>query len=123
MLADGLPGGINFDKVLYSDSETSAQTYGGYDLYANIIACYALRAYAKMAAECGLDEQARRWAGYSDRLYDGIMEVFTLDSERYGRIFTDNTYDCWTHEYKRFGPLFCSPTWRPTTRLCGRRAV
>ena len=100
------PEESNFDKVLYSDSEASAQTYGGYDLYSNIIACYALRAYAKMAAESGLDEQARRWKAYGDRLYDGIMEVFTLDSERYGRIFTDNTYDCWTHEYKRFGPLF-----------------
>lgn len=100
------PEESNFDKVLYSDSEASTQTYGGYDLYSNIISCYALRSYAKMAEESGLKEQAERWAEYSNRLYDGIMEVFTLNSERYGRIFIDNTYDCWTHEYKRFGPLF-----------------
>lgn len=100
------PEESNFDKVLYSDSEASTQTYGGYDLYSNIIACYALEAYGRMAAECGMEEKAARWRCYSQRLYQGLLEVFTLEDPRCGRIFTDNTYDCWTYEYKRFGPLF-----------------
>ena len=59
-----------------------------------------------MAAECGMEQKGNRWQSYGEKLYQGLMEVFTLESQRYGRIFTDNTYDCWTHEYKRFGPLF-----------------
>jgi hypothetical protein len=38
----------NFNGILYSHSETSSQTFGGYDLYANIISSIALELYARL---------------------------------------------------------------------------
>ena len=38
----------NFNGILYSHSETSSQTFGGYDLYSNIISAIALELYARL---------------------------------------------------------------------------
>lgn len=42
------PEESNFDRVLFSESETSTQTHGGYDLFSSIIASEALKCYAKL---------------------------------------------------------------------------
>jgi len=100
------PSESNFDKVLYSESEASRHVYGGYDLFSNTYAYYALRGYSILAQEIGDTELSEKCSGYALLLRIGIMERFTAVHPRYGRIFTDTLDDCWTWEYKRFAPLF-----------------
>ncbi len=103
------PDKSNFNKVLYSESEASTQIYGGYDLFSNTFAYFALKAYEILAEViCDL-EMKKKCINYSALLKEGIMERFTSIHPRYGRIFIDTIDDCWTWEYKRFAPLFLLP--------------
>ncbi|MCQ2428871.1 MAG: hypothetical protein MJ192_00935 [Clostridia bacterium] len=99
------PKQSNFDRILYSHSETSSQTYGGYDLYANVISLTALRMYARMFDELGENNYANELRRLADKLEAGVTEIFTLDHPKFGRVWTDTTDDCWTYEYKRFCAL------------------
>jgi hypothetical protein len=100
------PSESNFDKVLYSESEASTQQYGGYDLYSNTIAFYALQGYAILAKAADDKGMAEKCLSAAILLRKGILERFTTNHPRYGKIFTDTIDDCWTWEYKRFAPLF-----------------
>lgn len=99
------PKASNFDNILYSHSETSSQTYGGYDLYANVISLTALRMYARLFDELGEGAYADELRRLADKLEAGVTAIFTMDHPKYGRVFTDTTDDCWTYEYKRFCAL------------------
>lgn len=98
------PKESNFDRVFYSESETSTQTYGGYDLYSNVISVTALRLYARLFSEIGESEYAGRLNTLADTVKAGIFDRFTLCHPRFGNVLTDTTDDCWTYEYKRFAP-------------------
>lgn len=100
------PTESNFDKVLYSESEASTQQYGGYDLFSNIYAYYALEAYAILAKDMEDKELSEKCSQYAARLKSGIMQKFIGEHPRYGKIFVDTIDDCWTWEYKRFAPVF-----------------
>jgi len=100
------PQQSGFDGVLASESEASTQLYGTYDLFSNYFAFYGLKAFAKIAAQIGDKTKEDRWNQYAEKLHQGIMDRFTTDHPRYGKIFVDIIYDCWTWEYKRFVPLF-----------------
>lgn len=99
------PKQSNFDRILYSHSETSSQTFGGYDLYANVISLTALRMYAQLFDELGEGDYADELRRLANRLEAGVTEIFTLDHSKFGKVWTDTTDDCWTYEYKRFCAL------------------
>lgn len=99
------PAESNFDRILYSHSETSTQIGGGYDLYSNVISLTALRMYARLfdvLEDTAFAADLRRLA---DKLACGVKEIFTMRHLRYGQVWTDTTDDCWTYEYKRFCAL------------------
>lgn len=98
-----------FDRVLYSESEASTQEFGGHDLFSNAQCWYGLRAYARLAEGMGEPQLAMRWGKLAQRLGDGILGFFTTQHPRFGRIFTDSTYDCWTWESKALAPLLLAP--------------
>ena len=100
------PGSSNFDRVLYSESEASTQKFGGYDLFSNVFAFYALKGYCVLFEAAGDPVMSEKCSKYADLIRIGIMERFTTIHPRYGRIFTDTIDDCWTWEYKRFAALF-----------------
>jgi len=103
------PGESLFDRVLYSQSEASTQEFGGHDLFSNALACQALRAYARLADAMGDQKLQNRWNALAEKLWEGILACFTTEHPRYGRVFVDTTYDCWTWEAKRLAPLFLAP--------------
>jgi hypothetical protein len=103
------PSRSGFDGVLSSETEASTQQNGCFDLYSNYYAYMGLKAFVRLAGWVDDNERGRKWNDYADRLLEGIMSAFTTMHPRYGRIFVDNTYDCWTWEYKRFIPLFLAP--------------
>ncbi len=100
------PAESGFDGVLCSRSEASYQGFGGFDLFSNTYAAYALRAFERLASTLGHTDDAARWRSRADALWQGLMNTFVIDQPRHGRIFTDINEDCWTYEYKRFAPLF-----------------
>lgn len=98
-----------FNKVLSSESEASTQQAGTYDLFSNYYAYNGLKAYAKLAKNAGDKAKEERWNQYADKLLVGIMDMFTTTHPRYGKIFVDINYDCWTYDYKRLVALFLAP--------------
>ena len=108
------PEVTNFDRLLFSETEASTQTYGGYDLFSNLYAVMALRGYGKMFKRMaenkgGTEEDAQMCIdceALANQLYEGCGERFTMDHPRYGDVYTDTLDDCWTYEYKRFADLF-----------------
>ena len=103
------PKESNFDRVLYTHSETSTQILGGYDLYSNFISYYAELLYASLFNELGDVEYAEKLRTFCRELKAGIFERFVMDHPKYGKVLTDTTDDCWTYEYKRFVPaLICT---------------
>ncbi len=98
----------NFEEILFSHSETSSQTYGGYDLYGNMISLYALRQYAKLFDLLGDGAYANNLRRLADRIYAGLEKRFLMHHPAYGEVWTDTTDDCWTYEYKRFAALLFS---------------
>jgi len=100
------PDKSGFDKVLYSESEASTQKYGGYDLFSNTYALYALESYKILAQELEDKVLMQKCKSLSAVLKKGIMEKFTSEHPKFGRIFADTIEDVWTWEYKRFSPLF-----------------
>ena len=106
------PAESNFNGILYSHSETSSQTFGGYDLYSNIISSIALELYARlfdMLDETAYAADLRRLAADLRR---GCSERFLMDHAKFGKVWTDTTDDCWTYEYKRFADLILSSDYR-----------
>ncbi len=103
------PKESGFDKVLSSETEAATQQYGIFDLFSNWYAYTSLKAFTRLSDWTGDKAKEDRWNNYADRLYNGIMNMFTTIHPRYGKIFTDVAYDCWTYEYKRFVPLFLAP--------------
>ncbi len=103
------PKESGFDKVLSSETEAANQQYGNFDLFSNWYAYTGLKAFAKLAKRVGDKTMEDRWNQYADILYKGIMSMFTTIHPRFGKIFVDIAYDCWTYEYKRFVPLFLAP--------------
>ena len=106
------PAESNFNGILYSHSETSSQTFGGYDLYANIISSIALELYARLFDVLDEGDYAADLRRLADKLRGGCAERFLMDHEKYGRVWTDTTDDCWTYEYKRFADLILSSDYR-----------
>ena len=103
------PKESNFDRVLYTHSETSTQILGGYDLYSNVISYYAELLYAEIFDDLGDHAYAEELRGFCRELKAGISEKFVMEHPEYGRVLTDTTDDCWTYEYKRFVPaLICT---------------
>lgn len=96
------PAESNFDRVLYTHSETSTQILGGYDLYSNMISYYAELLYAQLFDALGDVDYAAELRGFCARLKRGIFDRFVMEHPRFGKVFTDTTDDCWTYEYKRF---------------------
>ncbi|RLD09751.1 MAG: hypothetical protein DRI44_07780 [Chlamydiae bacterium] len=103
------PKESHFNGVLHSETEASTQKYGEYDLFSNTMACYGLRALARVAEQTNHKKEAERWSQKADELWAGIIKTFTTEHPRYGTIFVDDANDCWTYEYKRFAPLMLSP--------------
>lgn len=102
------PKESNFDRVLYTHSETSTQILGGYDLYSNVISYYAELLYADIFDDIGDHAYADELRRFCRELKAGISERFVMDHPVYGRVLTDTTDDCWTYEYKRFVPALIS---------------
>jgi len=92
----------NFDGVLFSHSETSAQALGGYDLYANIISVTAMRMYARLFDALGQGVYADRLRALAESIHAAAKQKFTMQDYRSGAVWTDTNDDCWTYEYKRF---------------------
>jgi len=103
------PEQSHFNGVLHSETEASTQKYGEHDLFSNTMACYGLRALARVAEQNNHKKEAERWTKNADELWKGIIDTFTTKHPRYGTIFVDDANDCWTFEYKRFAPLMLSP--------------
>ena len=100
-----------FDGVLFSHSETSSQTYGGFDLYANIISRTALILYALLFDELGDVDYAAELRRLAGVLLEGAKERFLMDHGQLGKVWTDTTDDCWTYEYKRFVEILMACDW------------
>ena len=99
------PAESNFSDILYSESETSTQNTGGYDLFSNIISSYAMLAYSRLFNEMGRYEYAKELEEFSSTLRNNTKNHFLMKHPRYGDVFTDTTDDCWTYEYKRMVDL------------------
>ncbi len=106
------PKESNFNGVLYSHSETSTQEYGGYDLYANTISAVALELYARLFDALGDCIYAGELRGLSGRIREGCKRYFLMEHDKYGKVWTDTTDDCWTYEYKRFADLILTSDYR-----------
>lgn len=103
------PEQSNFCGVLASESEASIQDCSLPDLFSNVISIYALLAYAELAKSSGLDKLEKESRTLAELLCSGIDKVFLADTEPFGKVYHDCTYDCWTYDYKRFAGLFlCS---------------
>jgi hypothetical protein len=98
-----------FNRVLRSESEASSQALGAYDLFSNAVSYYALVAYGRLAEAMKDAKFAGKCQKYAEILLNGIVDVFVTDHPRYGKIFVDVIYDCWTWEYKRFALVFLQP--------------
>ena len=72
------PAESNFDRILYSHSETSTQIGGGYDLYSNVISLTALRMYARLFDVLEDTAYAAELRRLTDKLERGVREIFTL---------------------------------------------
>jgi hypothetical protein len=103
------PADSGFDGVLCSESEASNGEYGGYDLFSNSYAYYALRAFSELArvmSEPGLEE---RWLAYAERLWAGIEDMFVTTHPRHGRVLCEPESDNWPSELKRMASLLLIP--------------
>lgn len=100
------PEESNFDRVLYSESEASNQSWGGYDLFSNAQCIFGLCGYAMMFDDLKERELAERCRAAAGTLWKGCLERFGQKHFKYGLVLTDTTDDGWTWEYKRFAPLF-----------------
>lgn len=100
------PEASGFDGVLWSETEMSTQLKGLCDLNSNTYCVYGLRAVARVAEAIGEAECAARWNELADRLWSGVMERFTNEHPRYGRIWVDTNFDAPSYEFKRFAPLW-----------------
>ena len=58
-----------------------------------------------MASDAGLKTLEKECRDMADLLRRGVDELFLSDS-RYGQVYHDITYDCWTYDYKRFAHAF-----------------
>jgi hypothetical protein len=75
----GHPGLTMLDDLnLISSAGPGDQHFGAF-LYSNACVVAGLRAAARLAAELGLDESARRWGACADRIWEGgiLKEVVT----------------------------------------------
>ena len=95
----------NFYNIFYSHSEASTQTMGGYDFYSNILICYALDMYACMFDALEETNYANRCREVANSVREQAFKIFTFEHNKYGKVTTDTTDDCWTYEYKRFAPI------------------
>jgi hypothetical protein len=98
-----------FDKVLCSESESTYETLGGYDLFSNAYACAALRVFSRLACAMGDDPLAVRWLGYADRLRSGMEQLFIGTHPRYGKVWCEPESDNWPSELKRLASLLLMP--------------
>ncbi len=94
----------NFKGLFYTSSESGAQC-GAYDLYSNVISCFALRMYARMFDAMEEAALAARCRSIATSVLARAYEIFTMHHPRHGDVLTDTNDDCWTYEYKRFVPL------------------
>lgn len=92
----------NFCGVLSSESETSCQQHSLPDLYSNGITVYALEGYARIFQFMGDVKMQHECMTLKKILNDGANEYFLTEREKFGKIYQDSTYDCWTYDYKRF---------------------
>lgn len=99
------PKESNFSDILYSESETSTQITGGYDLFSNIISAYAMLAYSRLFYEMGREEYAKQIEDFSWEIREAVGRHFMMKHPRFGNVYTDTTDDCWTYEYKRMVDL------------------
>lgn len=61
------PKESNFTDILFSESETSTQITGGYDLFSNLISSFALLGYAELFREIGEADYASELADFAER--------------------------------------------------------
>ena len=94
-----------FRVLLANESESSTQMFAISDLFSNVMSMYSLEAYAIMASDAGLKTLEKECRDMADLLRRGVDELFLSDS-RYGQVYHDITYDCWTYDYKRFAHAF-----------------
>lgn len=92
----------NFCGVLSSESETSCQQHSFPDLYTNGIMVYALEGYARIFNYIGDAVSEQECLTLKKILDDGANEYFVTHREKFGELYQDSTYDCWTYDYKRF---------------------
>lgn len=92
----------NFCGVLSSESETSCQQHSLPDLYSNGIMVYALEGYARIFKFMGDAEMEKECLALKKILNDGANDYFVTTREKFGELYQDSTYDCWTYDYKRF---------------------
>lgn len=96
----------NFEKVLWSESEASVQGYSVPDLFSNVSSVYALEAYGYLFEDAGEPAYAKKSRDLATLLREGIDQVFLSRSEKWGEIYHDCNYDCWTYDYKRYAYAF-----------------
>jgi hypothetical protein len=103
------PQESGYDQVLCSESESTYETLGGYDLFSNAYAHAALQAFARLAHAMGDDPLAVRWQDYADRLQSGMEQVFVGTHPRYGKVWCEPESDNWPSELKRLASLLLMP--------------
>jgi hypothetical protein len=103
------PGESSFEDVLCSESESTYGDLGGYDLFSNSYAYYALVVFSKLAEDIGEKACYERWKCYADRLMKGIEKVFTGSHYKYGAVLVEPESDNWPSEIKRMASLLLMP--------------
>jgi len=93
------------EGMLFSESEASTQTFGGYDVFSNLISAYALTGYARLFRVIGNEAYADTLDALSAEIREGVRTHFTMEHPRYGQVLTDTIDDGWTYEYKRMVDL------------------
>lgn len=100
------PAESGYNGMLYSNSEASTQTNGGYDLFSNVISALALKSYAVLFDVMEDQNYAAELRSLAEGLKCEYNCRFMMSHPRLGKVYTDTTDDCWTYEYKRFAELF-----------------
>jgi hypothetical protein len=103
------PAESGFDDVLCSESESTYENFGGYDLFSNAYARAALQAFTWLARAMGDNRLAERWQAYANRLQSGMEKLFIGTHPRYGKVWCEPESDNWPSELKRLASLLLIP--------------
>jgi hypothetical protein len=88
--------------VLFTTSEAAAMV--GYSVYPDYTCVNSLRALVEMADSIGETNTAAQWRDRADKMQDAIVQQYTIDDPKYGRVWTTK-YAGWPNKSTVLGPL------------------